>query len=98
MQQNDSGIPYALAKVAVVGLGKIGLPLAVQYAQHGWTVIGCDTNPRVVEAINRGECHVHEEEGLEAIVTSLVRDGLLSATVNTPQAVSQASIVVVIVP
>lgn len=98
MQQDSPGTAHLPEQVAVVGLGKIGLPLAVQYAQAGWRVTGCDINPRVVEVINRGECHVHEEEGLEARVASLVRDGLLSATQNTAQAVSQASVVVVIVP
>ena len=49
--------PYfsATSTIAVVGLGKIGLPLAVQYAQHGYHVIGCDINPRVVELLNRGK-------------------------------------------
>ena len=41
-------------RIAVVGLGKIGLPLAVQYAVRGHEVQGCDLNPRVVEAVNAG--------------------------------------------
>ncbi len=51
----------SLSTVAVVGLGKIGLPLAVQYAQRGKRVIGCDVNPQVVETINAGQSHVLEE-------------------------------------
>ena len=48
--------PYSSAHLqfAVVGMGKIGLPLAVQYAQHGCRVIGCDINPHVVEMVNAG--------------------------------------------
>ncbi|HTK06681.1 MAG TPA: nucleotide sugar dehydrogenase [Ktedonobacteraceae bacterium] len=84
--------------VAVVGLGKIGLPLAVQYAQHGWSVIGCDVNPEVVKAINAGQSHVHEEPELADAVPALVRAGLLSAMVNTTEAVRRANAVVVIVP
>ena len=38
--------------VTVVGLGKIGLPLAVQFARSGMTVIGADTNPAVVDLVN----------------------------------------------
>ncbi len=86
------------SKVAVVGLGKIGLPLAVQYAQHGKRVIGCDINPWVVEMINAGQSHVLEEPGLALGVANAVRQGLLSATVDTPEAVCQADVVVVIVP
>ena len=39
-------------RIAVVGLGHIGLPLAVQYASRGHAVIGADINPRIVDAIN----------------------------------------------
>jgi len=84
--------------VAVVGLGKIGLPLAVQYAQRGRRVIGCDSNPEVVQTVNAGKSHVHEELELAAEVARLVERGLLSATVHTSEAVRQAGVVVVIVP
>ena len=84
--------------VAVVGLGKIGLPLAVQYAQHGCRVIGCDSNERVVAAIHAGQSHVQEEAELATAVPRLVREGLLTATGETAWAVQQADIVVVIVP
>jgi nucleotide sugar dehydrogenase len=88
----------SLSNVAVVGLGKIGLPLAVQYALHGKHVIGCDINPLVVEAINAGRSHVQEEPELATEVPKLVRAGLLSATSDTTAAVRRASVVVVIVP
>jgi nucleotide sugar dehydrogenase len=84
--------------VAVVGLGKIGLPLAVQYALHGYRVIGCDSNPQVVDTINAGRSHVQEELELETAVPQLVRQGWLSATTETAQACRNANIIVVIVP
>ena len=84
--------------VAVVGLGKIGLPLAVQYARRGRGVIGCDVNADVVETINAGKSHVREEAGLAEEVRSLVSMRLLSATQDTARAVQQADVVVVIVP
>ena len=84
--------------VAVVGLGKIGLPLAVQYASHGWHVIGCDINPVVIEMINAGTSHIHEEPELEEGVANAVAQGLLSATIQTSDAVRQVGVVVIIVP
>jgi nucleotide sugar dehydrogenase len=84
--------------VAVVGLGKIGLPLAVQYARHGRRVIGCDINPLVVEKINAGQSHIQEEPGLAGGVAEAVHKGLLSATLDVPDAVGRAGVVVVIVP
>src|SRR6266851_2452381 len=86
------------ASIAVVGLGKIGLPLAVQYARHGQSVIGCDINPLVVEKVNAGQSHIDEEPELASGVADAVHKGLLCATLNITEAVSQARVVVVIVP
>ncbi len=101
MQHSDSFLtlpPEQQGTVAVIGLGKIGLPLAMQYVSHGRRVIGCDINQEVVEGINAGRCHVHEEPGLEAMVESAVAQGRLSATTDTAAGVSQAAVVVVIPP
>jgi nucleotide sugar dehydrogenase len=84
--------------VAVVGLGKIGLPLAAQYIRHGRIVIGCDINQQIVDGINAGECHVHEEPGLEAEVATAVAGGNLRAVTDTTSATRQADVIVVIVP
>src|SRR5260370_38765422 len=65
----------APSTVAVVGLGKIGLPLATWYAMPGWRVIGCDINPHIVEEANTGISHVPEEPGLAGEATPLSRPG-----------------------
>ncbi len=98
MHNNSSNRTSPLQTVAIVGLGKIGLPLAVQYAQHGWRVIGCDINSQVVEIVNSGQSHVQEEPELAEAVAHLVSMGMLSATTDTADAVRQAKVVVVIVP
>ena len=41
-------------KITVVALGKIGLPLAVQFAGRGHEVIGADVNAAVVDLVNAG--------------------------------------------
>ncbi|MGH2504766.1 MAG: nucleotide sugar dehydrogenase, partial [Ktedonobacterales bacterium] len=73
-------------------------PLAVQYANHGRTVIGCDINAEVVATINAGKTHNFEEPGIEAEIARLRRENRLSATTDTSTAVSEAGVVVVIVP
>ncbi|MGH2463336.1 MAG: nucleotide sugar dehydrogenase [Candidatus Limnocylindria bacterium] len=85
-------------KIAVVGLGHIGLPLAVQYASRGHQVVGCDLDARLVEAVNRGESPHEDEAALVERVPGLVRDGLLSATTDDQAGVRGAEVVVVIVP
>ena len=84
--------------VAVVGLGKIGMPLAVAYLRKGCRVIGCDVSQQVVEAINAGICHIKEEPGLADVVAVAVSRGMFTATQDTTSAVRASEVVVVIVP
>jgi nucleotide sugar dehydrogenase len=85
-------------KICVVGLGKIGLPLAVQYASRGHQVIGADINAETVSTVNAGaepfpgEAHLAEK--LSAVVTA----GSLRATTDTAGAVSESDTVVIVVP
>ena len=46
----------------------MGLPLAAQFASHGWRVIAVDVQQAVVDAINDGRSHVGEEPGLAELV------------------------------
>ena len=98
MQNHTRNSSHSPSTVAVVGMGKIGLPLAIQFAQHGRRVIGCDVNPQVVTMLNSGQAHVQEEPELAVAVASAVASGAFSVTLNTTEAVRQAGIVVVIVP
>jgi nucleotide sugar dehydrogenase len=84
-------------RVAVVGLGKIGLPLAALYAGKGADVIGCDINEAVVEAVNAGVSTVGGEPGLDEAVRAAYEAGRLRATTDTTAAVAESEVVVVIV-
>jgi UDP-N-acetyl-D-mannosaminuronic acid dehydrogenase len=74
-----------LSSVAVVGLGYIGLPTAVSLATGGLEVIGVDTNPGVVERVNRGETPFAEPD-LSVAVSGAVAMGRLRAQREMPQA------------
>jgi nucleotide sugar dehydrogenase len=93
----DNALPSP-HNVAVIGLGKIGLPLAIQYARRGYRVIGCDINARIVEDLNNGKSHVSEEAEIPMELSIFLLEGLFSATVHTTDAVRQADVVVIIVP
>jgi len=86
-----------VTSVAVVGLGKIGLPLAALYAGKGMQVTGCDINLAVVEAVNRGESPVGGEPGLAEAVRAVHEAGALRANADTAAAVAESDIVVVMV-
>jgi nucleotide sugar dehydrogenase len=85
-------------QIAVVALGKIGLPLAVQFAGKGHTVIGADLNPKVVDLVNAGIEPFPGEAELAERLKAVVADGRLTATTDTVAAVSAAQAVVVVVP
>jgi nucleotide sugar dehydrogenase len=93
-----TGEPGTAGTVAVVGAGKMGLPLAGQFAGHGWRVVAVDIQQAVVDAINAGESHVHEEPDLAAIVRDAVAAGRLRATTDGTEAARTADVVVLIVP
>ncbi len=84
--------------VVVVALGKIGLPLAVQIARSGHTVVGCDINPEVVELVNRAEPPFPGEAGLGAALSEVIASGALRAQVDTTAAVAEGPDLVVAVP
>ena len=91
-------VPVVPGVVAVIGLGRVGLPLALQCAARGWRVLGSDVSPRVVECVNSGRTPLNEEADLESELPALVERGLLAATLNTGEAVARANVVIVTVP
>jgi nucleotide sugar dehydrogenase len=93
-----TGEPGTAGTVAVVGMGKIGLPLSAQYAERGWHVIGVDVIPAVVETLNRGQVHFDEEPGLAGRIAAAHAAGRFEATTSHREAVGRADVVVMIVP
>jgi len=87
-----------MTTVTVVGLGKIGLPLALQFAGSGATVLGADTNPAVVEQVNAGQEPFPGEHDLQRRLTEAIEAGTLRATTDTTAAVADSDVVVVVVP
>lgn len=85
-------------RIAVVGLGHIGLPLAVQYAGRGHDVIGCDIDQRIVAEVNAGRSPHDDEAALVERVPQLVAAGRLRASTDDAEGVRGAEVVVVIVP
>lgn len=85
-------------RIAVVALGKIGLPLAVQFASKGHEVIGVDVNPRTVELVNDGKEPFPGEAHLAEKLAELVPAGRLRATTDYAEAIPGVDAVVVVVP
>ncbi len=90
--------PGTAGHVAVVGAGKMGLPLAAQFADHGWRVTAVDIQQAVVDAINEGRSLIGEEPGLAELVSAAHGRGHLRATTDGAAAAREADVVVLIVP
>jgi len=68
------------ARVGVVGLGYVGLPLAVEFARSGFTVLGIDLDARKVQAVNSGTSYIPDVPTSD--VEALTRTGRLRATTD----------------
>ncbi len=77
-QTLEDKIRNRLARVGIVGLGYVGLPLAVEFAKAGFTVTGIDLSESKIAKVNAGESYIADIPG--DLVKQLVDSGKLSAT------------------
>ncbi|MUW14926.1 nucleotide sugar dehydrogenase, partial [Halorubrum sp. CBA1125] len=89
----DGSIP-----VAVYGMGKIGLPLSLVYAEATGAVTGVDIDPERVAALNGGSNPFDHEPGLSALLSNLVADGRFESTTDGEAAAASARVHVIVVP
>lgn len=68
------------ARIAIIGLGYVGLPLAVEFAKAGYRVVGIDLDRAKVEAINAGRNYIMDVDG--RVLKKLVQAGKLTATTD----------------
>jgi UDP-N-acetyl-D-glucosamine dehydrogenase len=59
-------------KIAVVGLGYVGLPLSIQFARSGVTVLGLDVDAEKVELLNKGRSYIKH---IDAAAIASIRIG-----------------------
>jgi len=73
------------SKVAVIGLGYIGLPTAALIASRGIQVLGVDTNEEIVKTVRSGAIHIAEPD-LDGLVQKMVSSGTLTASTSLESA------------
>jgi nucleotide sugar dehydrogenase len=84
-------------RISVIGMGKIGLPVAVQYASKGHEVIGCDIDARLVTAINEGTARLGVPD-MDELLAEQWRAGRIRASTDTAAAVAETDVTVLLVP
>lgn len=87
------------ARIAVIGIGYVGLPLAVSFAESGFDVVGIDVDAGRVDAVNRGESYVGDVESskLGNLIRRAPNSRRLCATVDH-EVLSSCDVVIVCVP
>ena len=83
--------------ITVIGLGKIGLPLAVYLSKRNH-VIGLDNNKNVVEQINSGQEPFPGEKNLKKNLKEVLASQKLSATLDVSKAIKSADVILICVP
>lgn len=83
------------AKVVVVGLGYVGLPLAVEIAKSGYHVTGIDVNEKLVEHINKGKNHIKDVSDKD--LKEVISNGSLQVTTDFSKC-RDANIISICVP
>ena len=82
-------------RISIIGLGRLGAPIAAALASRGFDVIGVDTDPHKVDAINRGQAPVFETGLEELLVEARPR---LRATTDVIRAVRETEVSFILVP
>lgn len=83
------------AQVGVIGLGYVGLPLAVEKGKVGFPVIGFDINPKRVARVNAGDNYISDVNDLE--LQDLVKRGIVQATTDFARLI-ECDIIIICVP
>jgi len=83
------------AVIGVVGLGYVGLPLALEFAKNGYPVVGFDVDPKKVEALNEGRSYIEDVDA--DTVARVVSEGKLAASSDFSE-LSRCDVVNVCVP
>ncbi len=84
------------AHIAVVGLGRVGLPTSAVFAGAGFNVIGVDVRGDVIQDVSRGRVRANEQ-GLEELLQRVVNSGRLRASTESVGVVAESDAVVVCV-
>jgi UDP-N-acetyl-D-glucosamine dehydrogenase len=84
-----------MQQIAIVGLGYVGLPLGIRFAESAVSVLGIDIDSKKTDALNRGECYIKHVDA--DALKSLVENGSFRATTDFSQ-IEQVDAVIICVP
>lgn len=84
-------------KICIVGLGYVGLPTAIFFAENGFHVIGVDKDYKKLELINKGKSPI-KEFNLDSRISEIISKGKLTITDDLIKSTEKSDIIIMIVP
>ena len=84
--------------VCVIGIGRIGLPTALSFANSGLMTIGVDINEQLVEMINSGNFPLKDEPGYDVIFDKVINQKKFRATTDFSEGVNSSDVIVLSLP
>lgn len=85
-------------RVCIVGIGRIGLPTALSFANSNLPTIGVDINTNLVNMINSGEFPLKDEPGYDLIFRNVIKNKTFHATTVLEDAVSKSDVILLSLP
>ena len=102
LEMNESDLIESIQSgklnICVIGIGRIGLPTALSFANSGLTTVGVDINEKLVEMINSGNFPLKDEPGYDVIFDKVIAQKKFRATTNFAEGVNSSDVIVLSLP
>lgn len=85
-------------KICVIGIGRIGLPTAISFANSGLPTIGVDINSQLVSTINSGIFPLKDEPGYDSIFENVIKERKFSATTKIEEGIPPSDVILLSLP
>lgn len=94
----DNYLKSGEIKACVIGIGRIGLPTALSFANAGFPTIGVDINTSLVQMVNSGDYPLKDEPDFDKIFEDVVKRKILWAATEISEAVPKCNLVILSLP
>ena len=98
LDEINSKLNFDTVKVAVIGIGRIGLPTAISFAKSGFSTIGVDINENLIEKINNKIFPLDDEPGMKEIFDDVMNKKNFTSTTDIQNALSQVNVIILSLP
>jgi len=85
-------------KIGVVGIGRIGLPTALSFANSGFNTVGIDINKKLVDMVNTGNYPLKDEPEFDKIFENVYNNKKISATTDISEVISDCDVIILSLP